>query len=282
MISIAILTLREMLRRRFVLAASAVTILLVGLTGWGVYHLAHSRMHGAPVSHLQMLETSAILLILVAYMFSFVLAVLGVFIAAPSVANDIESGVLLPILTRPLSRTALMSGKALALALLVCLYAALTSAAEFSVMRVVTGYTPPHPATAVGYLCLLSLVMLALAFALSTRLSAIAASIIAVVLFATAWMVDIVASLGAFYGNETARNAGTISQLLLPTDAMWRAAVFRLEPAAAIATMAGTRHGWPGPFFVAAPPPLAMAIWTLGWIALFYVIAMRSFASRDL
>ncbi|MDQ2681196.1 MAG: hypothetical protein M3Y21_09310 [Candidatus Eremiobacteraeota bacterium] len=75
---------------------------------------------------------------------------------------------------------------------------------------------------------------------------------------------------------------GAVSQLLLPTDAMWRAAVFRLEPVAAIAAMSGTSHGWPGPFFVSAPPPLAMVVWTFGWIALFYIIAMRSFALRDL
>lgn len=281
MIPIAILTLREMLRRRFVLAASALTLLLVVLTAWGFYHFTHIRIHGVPISRLHVLSMSAVFVILIAYMFSFVLAVVGVFLAAPSVANDMESGVLLPMLTRPISRTALMSGKVLALAFLLCLYVALTSAAEFLVVWAVTGYLPPHPALAVGYLCLLGLVMLMLAFALSTRLSAIAGSIVAIVFFGIAWMSGIAGSLGAFYNNDSVRNAGTISQLLLPTDAMWRAALYALEPAAMVATMGSTSHSWPGPFFVLSPPPPSIVYWTIGWTLLLYAIAVRTFAHRD-
>ena len=282
MIDVALLTVKELVRRRFIIAAIAVTLLLTALTAWGFSHLVtlHNK-GGRPVSHLEILAVSAILLILIAYMFSFVLAVVGVFIAAPSVANDIESGILLPVLTRPISRTALMSGKIVALGAIVCAYAAFAGATEFAVVRAITGYLPPNPAQAIAYLCLLALTMLVLTFALSTRLSAIAASVVAIVLFGIAWIAGIAGSLGAFYGNDAVRNAGTLSQLLLPTDAMWREAVYRLEPAAILATNI-TGHGWPGPFFVTSPPPLASVIWTIGWIAVVYVVAMRSFALRDL
>ncbi len=281
MIDVGLLTLRELLRRRFITAAIVLTLVVAGLTAWGFSHLvwAHDRS-GAPIGRVQVLAISAIMLILIAYMFSFVLAVVGVFIAAPSVANDVESGVLLPVLTRPISRAALMSGKILALGFIICAYAAFSGAAEFAIVRAVTGYLPPHPYAAVAYLCLLSLAMLVLAFALSTRLSAIASSVIAIVLFGLAWIAGIAGSLGAFFGNEAMKNAGIVSQLVLPTDAMWREAVFRLEPAAVLATAAG--HGWPGPFFVTSPPPLATVLWTIGWIVAVYAVAMRSFALRDL
>lgn len=282
MIDVAALTIRELVRRRFVVAAIAVTLLLAALTAWGFSHVIqmHSR-GGRQVSHLEILAVSAILLILIAYMFSFVLAVVSVFVAAPSIANDVESGVLLPVLTRPVSRSALVTGKLLALAVVACAYAAFAAALEFSVVRAITGYLPPHPAAAAGYLCLLGLVMLALTFALGTRLSAIAASVVAIVFFGLAWIGGIAGSLGAFYGNDAVRNAGTISQLLLPTDAMWREAVYRLEPAAILATSVGT-NTWPGPFFVLSPPPLATVIWTLCWILAMYAIALRSFVLRDL
>jgi ABC-type transport system involved in multi-copper enzyme maturation permease subunit len=193
-----------------------------------------------------------------------------------------ESGVLLPIATRPLSRGAIMGGKALALAVVVCIYAAMTSAAEFAVVRWLTGYLPPHPAQAIGYLCVLALVMLVLALAISTRLSAIASSIVAIMFFGIAWIGGIAGSVGDFFGNQTMRDAGTITQLVLPTDAMWRAAVFRLEPTSLTAGLSNGGHGWPGPFVVLSPPPIAMLFWTLEWIVVLYVVAARSFALRDL
>lgn len=281
MIDVAFLTLRELYRRRFVHAAVAVTLLLLAATSWGFWHLAHvHRAHGQPVTRMQILEMSSLVLILITYMFSFVLAVIGLFLGAPSVANDVESGVLLPVLARPLSRGAVITGKALALAVAVCAYTAAAAASEFAIVRALTGYAPPHPWQAVGFLCLLGVAMMVLALALSTRLSTIATSIAGLVLFALAWIGGIAGSLGDFYGNAAVGRAGILSQLLLPTDAMWRAAVYRLEPAAAL-TQFGP-HSWPGPFFVLSPPPLATVLWTIGWIVVVYAIAVRSFSVRDL
>jgi hypothetical protein len=62
---------------------------------------------------------------------------------------------------------------------------------------------------------------------------------------------------------------------------MWQAALYRMEPASLVAGfLAG--HIWPGPFFVLAPPPLAMVVWTCVWIVVVSALAARSFALRDL
>ncbi len=199
MMYVAMLTINELVRRRFILAAVCATAVLVALTGWGFTHLTHMRdRHGRPLSIVEIRSMTAVLVVLIAYMFSFVLAVVAVFLAAPSLANDIENGILLPVVTRPVSRAAVLSGKALALAVVVCAYAAVSGAAEFAVARAATGYLPPHPFAAVGYLCLLAIVMLVLALAFSTRLSALAGSIVAIVLFGGAWTVGIEGSIGTY------------------------------------------------------------------------------------
>jgi hypothetical protein len=172
-------------------------------------------------------------------------------------------------------------GKALALAIVIALYAFVTGACEFAVVRAATGYVPPHPAVALCYLALSGVVMVALAILLSTRMSAIGASIVAVVAFIIARLGGVAQSIGMFYDNETVRHAGTITQLLLPSDAMWQSALYRMEPASLVAGfLAG--HIWPGPFFVLAPPPVTMLVWTYVWIALVAALAARSFALRDL
>lgn len=281
MIVVTFLTLRELMRRKFMAVAAAGTIVLIGLTYWGISYLAHSRTRTGTVGHVQMLQMSSAIVILMAYLFSFIIAMIAVFLAAPSLAGDIESGVLLPVATRPLSRYAIAGGKALALALVVCIYAALAGLIELLAVDAATGYLPPHPAAALAYLCLIALVMLAAATAIATRLPAIASGVVALLLFGFAWMGGIAQSVGSFYGNAGIRDAGTLTQLLFPSDAMWRTAVFELQPAALTSTFASARV-WSGPFFVAAAPPTATTIWTILWIAAVCVVGARYFATRDL
>lgn len=281
MIHVALLTFWELIRRRFVAGAAAVTAVLIGATAWGFSYIIHIHQRGVPVSHLEVLSVTAILLILVSYLFSFLLAMAAVFIAAPSIAGDLESGVLLPVLARPLSRGAILLGKAAALAILIVAYTFITGAAEFAAVRAVTGYMPPAPAVMLAFLAISGVVMVALALLLGTRMPPLAASIVAMGSFIIARLGGIAQSIGIHYTNDTVTHAGTITQLLLPSDAMWQAALYRLEPASMIAAMAhaGT---WPGPFFVTAPPPPSMLAWTLVWIAAIAALSIRSFELRDL
>jgi ABC-type transport system involved in multi-copper enzyme maturation permease subunit len=282
MIDIVALTLKELVRRRFIAGAAVATGALVAVTGWGFTYLPHIRARGGePVSHLEVLTMTAILLILIAYLFSFLLAMAAVFVAAPSIAADIESGVLLPVIARPITRTTILGGKAIALAIVIAVYTFVTGACEFAVVRAATGYLPPHPAAMLAYLALSGIVMVALALLLGTRMPALAASIVAMGLFIIARLGGIAQSIGLHYGNDTVTSAGTFTQLLLPSDAMWQAALYRLEPASMIATL-GNSQQWPGPFFILSPPPLAVLLWTIGWIAVIVALSARSFELRDL
>ena len=282
MIDVALLALKELSRRRFFAGAAIATVILVALTGWGFAYIAHLHLaHGRPITRIEGLTISAVLTILIAYLFSFLLAMAAVFLAAPSFANDIESGVLLPVLARPLSRSAVLCGRAAALAFVIALYTVITGACEFAVVRAATGYLPPHPASAVGFLALSGIVVTALSLLLGTRMPAMGASILAVGLFIVARLGGIAQGLGSYYDNETVVHAGTISQLILPSDAMWQAALFRLEPASMAATFAAS-HTWPGPFFTAASPPPAMLFWGIAWIVAVTALAARSLELRDL
>src|SRR5439155_10975099 len=61
------------------------------------------------------------LTILVAFMFSGVLALGSTLVAAPSIASEIESGIALAILPRPIRRSEVLIGKWLGLAVLIAL-----------------------------------------------------------------------------------------------------------------------------------------------------------------
>ena len=64
------------------------------------------------------------ILVLVAFMFSFVLAMTAAFLGAPAIAADVESGVAHAMLARPIRRADLVVGRWLGLAVVVVAYAA--------------------------------------------------------------------------------------------------------------------------------------------------------------
>lgn len=280
LLTIARLTLRETVRRRLLLAVAILTALFIGLTGWGFSRLSTLRTNGQPVPHAEILTTAAVLVILVAFMFSFVLAVGAAFLAAPAVAGDVESGLVLALLPRPMRRSDFVAGKWLGLAALLSVYAAISSALELAVVDLVTGYVPPHPVQAVVFLAGQSLVLLTLALLCSTRLSPMTGGIIAVVLFGVAWIAGIAEAFGVAFNNHAITNAGTVVGLLIPTDGLWRGAIYNLEPAA-VAAAAGGELG-ANPFGVTAPPTTAYVIWAVGWVVLVLGFAVLRFSRRDL
>ena len=121
-------------------------------------------------------------LVFVAFMFSFVLAMSAAFLAAPAIAGDVESGTLLAMLARPISRADLVLGRWIGLCSSSAAYAIASGVLAIGVVAQVSGYTPPDPVVAVGCLAGEAIATLTLALALGTRLPAIAAGSISVVL----------------------------------------------------------------------------------------------------
>jgi ABC-2 type transport system permease protein len=278
------ITLREGVRRRLLLALAGLSVLAVLLTAWGYAQLANfSAGSEGPVTVAQQQAIASQLLILVIFMFSFVVALGAVFAAAPSVAGELESGEMLAVLARPVPRRAVLLGKLLALAAVVVAYALLASALEYAAVRLTTGYLPPHPVQASLYVAGEGVVMLVIALALSTRLAPVTAGIVAMLLFGVAWLGGLVGGIGSAFGDPVSGAIGTISRLILPSDGLWRGAIFHLEPAAMI--VAGSAAGpqlAAFPFFANAAPPLAYHAWVLAWVIGVLGVAVWSFERRDL
>jgi ABC-type transport system involved in multi-copper enzyme maturation permease subunit len=281
MMHVAILTVVEIARRRFALLAGIGVVALGVLTGWGLHAMrAGVGAHPHAMGQSEALRMAAFLLPFISFLFSFVLAFAAAMSASTMLSAEVESGVLLPVLARPISRTAVVVGKALGLAVVVAAFAAFYGLVEYSVVFATTGFVPPHPVLAIGALAGAGIAVMLLTLALASRLQAIASGLVAILGFGFAWFAGIAGTLAAVYKNETLVHAATISQLLLPTDALWRVSAFQLEPALFV-TQLQRQGAWPGPFFVTTPPPPAMVMWAVIWAILVVAIAARSFSTRD-
>lgn len=278
---IASLVLREATRRRLVLTVALLTVAIVLLTGWGFHKLAtFHTASGQPIPHYALMTTASILTIMMAFMFSVILCLGAAFLGALSTGAEIENGTLLAILPRPLSRAEVLFGKWLGNVILVGGYAAIIAGAEFAIVRLATGYLPPHPGTAIAFLIFETIAILTFTMFLSVRLSAIAAGFTAVVFFGLAWLGGVIGAVATVVHNAALEHATLVLSLLFPTDGIWRGAVFGLEPA--LLAAAGASPQTANPFTAAAPPSTAYLVWCAGWLAVVFSAAMVSFARRDI
>lgn len=283
MIVIARLTVRELVRRRVVWVLAALTLVSVLLVAFGLSQLVTlAREDG--VQELEIRIGVSQILILIAFMFSFVLAITAAFVGAPAVGGDLESGVALAILARPLRRADLLLGRWLGSAVVVVLYAAASGLLAIAVAVVVSGFGPPQPLMAVAFLAGEALVLLTLTLALGSVMPSIAAGAIAVVAFGLGWMAGVLAGVASALGVEALRSVAEVSRWLLPTDGLWRGVIYGLEPPLVImiaADRAGALAG-ANPFYATEPPPLAFVAWSVLWVALVLGAATWWFERRDL
>jgi ABC-type transport system involved in multi-copper enzyme maturation permease subunit len=278
------LTLRELARRRLVAAVAVLTLAIVAFTAWGLQRLATAVVDGAPIADPGKHAAAAGIVIVLAFLFSFVLALGAALVGAPAMAESIANGEILAVLARPLRRADVVLGRWLGTVLALAIYVTVAGGAELLVVAVTTGYAPPHPLAALGYLCALAAVVTTAAVALASRLPALAAGIVSALLFGLAWIGGIMESIGLALGNQLLADAATVVALVFPSDALWRGALYALQPAvftAGAATANGSGAGV-NPFAVTSPPPAAMLWWTVGWVVAVLIAGIAAFRTRDL
>jgi ABC-type transport system involved in multi-copper enzyme maturation permease subunit len=277
------LTVWEASRRRLLLALVLLTLAIIVATSFGFSRLwTVPARGGQPPGPVEVRLIASQLLILVAFMFAAVLALSSVMVAAPSIATEIESGLVLSMLARPVRRADVTVGKWLGLAFLVVCYAVGAGALELLGVDLTTGYLPPHPVQLLLFIGGEGLVLMTLALLLSTRMAAMTGGIVALVLYLVAWIGGIVGGVGQALDNTSLISAGLVTKLLLPTDVLWRGAVYAMEPASVTAaTKAAGPVASANPFAAADPAPTALLVWAVLWVAGVLALTWWSFRTRE-
>ena len=281
---IARLTVQEAARRRLLLALIVLTLIVVGFSAWGFHKITTvNRADGTPLPPAQVALITSQLLIVVTFMYSGVLALSAAVVAGPLISSEVESGLLLSMLARPVRRSEVVIGKWLGLAVLVAIYAAGSAFLELMAVDWATGYLPPHPLQLVVFVGAEGLTLLSLGLLLSTRLSGITGGVIALVAWLMAWIGGVVGDIGLSLQNQAVENVGVISHLILPSDGLWRGAIYAMEPDAFLATLraAGTLAR-ANPFAAVDPPPMSYLLWVVVWFGIMLTLSVWSFRTREI
>jgi len=216
---------------------------------------------------------------LVMFGLSLIAALGTAFLAGPTLSGEIESGMALAVLARPVRRSWVLVGKWLGLVAFGSGFVAVAGIAQFVVVRVTVGYWPPEPVVGLVLLAAQTTVLLTLGLLLSTAISPMASGIVAVGLFGATWIAGVVGGVGAALDNEGVARVGTVSQVLLPTDGLWRGAMHAFQDPTALAQFGAEMEGFP--FLSMAPLTPAYLAWSCVWVALVLGLAGMAFARRD-
>ncbi|WP_430785609.1 ABC transporter permease [Actinoplanes sp. G11-F43] len=276
-LTIAALTLTEATRRRVLRSLAVLTVLLLGLSGWGFSRLA-AEQDGLTSG--EAMVTGSIVLNLVMFGFSLIAAMGTAFLAGPTLSGEVESGVALAVMTRPVRRSAVLFGKWLGLAVFGTGFVTVAGVAQFTIVRLAVGYWPPKPVTGLLLLAAQTIVLMTLGLLFATVISPMASGIVAVGLFGATWIAGVVGSVGDALGNPGVAMIGTVSRMLLPTDGLWRGAMNSFQDPALLARIGtGVEES---PFLSMAPLTGSYLTWVAIWLALALGLAAVSFQRRDL
>lgn len=276
-LTVAALTLREAARRRVLRSLAALTMLLLALSGWGFSRL--NSEYGGLTSGEALIAGSTVLN-LVMFGFSLIAALGTAFLAGPTLSGEIESGVALAVMTRPVRRASVLLGKWLGLVAFGTGFVTVAGVSQFVIVRLTVGYFPPHPVTGLALLAAQTTALLTLGLLLSTAISPMASGIVAVGLFGATWIAGVVGTVGDALGNPSVSMIGTVSRMLLPTDGLWRGAMNSFQDPALLARIgSGVEES---PFLSMAPLTAGYLLWVAVWTALVLSLAALSFQRRDL
>jgi hypothetical protein len=161
-------------------------------------------------------------------------------------------------------------------------YAAASGSLEIAAVGLLTGHFPPEPVLAVAFLAAQAIVLLTLALLLGTRLPAIAAGAVCVVVFGLAWMAGVFSGVARVFGADALAVASEATRWLFPSDGLWRGVIYGLEPPLVTLIASGSEIGEASPFYAMAPPPPAFVLWSVLWVAAALALAAWSLDRREI
>ena len=281
-LTIARFTIQEAISRRLILAGVLISLAFVGLYALGFAFLYGKALEDAaarPNATVLVVFAAAVQTVLGLYAVNFLASFLALFLSVGAISGEIDSGTLHAVLARPIHRAEYVVGRWLAYVGLIGVYVGVMAGLLLLLARLIAGYEAPDAARTVALMALGAVLLLSVSLFGSTLLSTLANGVVVFSLFGLAWLAGIIELLGSALANEAMVNLGIVVSLLVPSDAVWRAASYYVQSPAFLAA-ASTRGEIP--FASSVPPAGPFLLWAVCYPLVFLLAAVLAFSRRDL
>jgi Cu-processing system permease protein len=205
-------------------------------------------------------------------------AVVAVFLSHSAIRGDAERGLLQPVLVRPVSRGAVVLGRAAAGAAIAAAYTLGLWLAAVGLLRVAGGWSPEAwlgPGLAVAGASALVAVT---AVTASSLFPAMVAGSLTLVLVGLGFTVGLLAQLGEALDLEVLADVADVASLALPFEALYRHALALLSSGLGSLGDVGTVVG---PFGGAREASPLLAAWIAAWVLGMLALAVRRIRRMD-
>jgi Cu-processing system permease protein len=219
--------LRESFRRRVFVVVVVLTLLFGALYTWGASELFKdvngfgNNEFGLDAKTL----AGATLLGLAMFGTLFLGAVLAVFLTLSAVRGDGETGLLQPLIVRPLGRNQYLAGRFLAAAAVAFTYVGIVYAGAVIITGVTGDWWPDRPVAAGLRLALAMVVVAGLSLLGSIFLSSIANGIGVLMIFGAGLLAGLLGSIGDALNSNTLQDIANTASWMLPFEALYRDAL---------------------------------------------------------
>jgi ABC-type transport system involved in multi-copper enzyme maturation permease subunit len=278
---IAAHALRESLRRRVFVVVVALTLAFGGLYAWGAselfkdvtgfgnnrFGLDGRTLAGATLLGLSMFGTL------------FLGAVLAVFLTLGAVRGDAETGLLQPLIVRPLGRNQYLAGRFVAAAAVAFVYVGVVYTGAVVITGIAGDWWPQHPVGAGLRLALAVVVVAALSLLGSIFLTSTANGIGVLMVFGAGLLAGLLGSIGDALSSHTLQTISSTASWALPFEALYRDALRLLVQDIPGVTGAIVQLGPLGGSHNAGPLLLP---WIVVYVVLLALVGAYAFGRRDL
>ena len=274
-VTMARITLWEATRKRFSLVAVLATVAFLGLLQWLLSALQANLTSAGPAGAVSEPLAATLLLSLSLFFAYVMIAFFAILALSSAITGEVESGALLAVATRPLSRASLYFGRLAGYGALATAYAVVLVSGVMLLVHLhfptVSTVWRTYPLV-LGLFVLESWLMAALTMLGSVWLSALANGLVISGLFFAAFLLGSITQLPFA---PSLGDTGIIANVLWPSDALYRLALYH-------SGVTGALTPFLGPFGVAHPPSALFILYVLAYVAAVTWAGMAAFARKDL
>jgi len=280
--TVVALSVQEGIRRRVFLAVLVLTLAFLALYALGA-HFAFRDVDEFAAGETKILDphafTGATIFGLAMFATLFLGAVLAVFLTLGVVRGDAESGLLQPIVVRPIGRTTMLLARFAGAALLSAAYVVAVYLAAYAITEATGHWSPDHLLGPALGLALGVAIIAALSLLASTVLSVTAQGIVVFMVFGAGLTAGLLAQIGNAINSDSLHTIGRVASWALPFEGLYTAGLHALISDTSGLTGVVLQLGPFGGSEAAGPELIAWA-----FVYLFGVLGLAAlvFSRRDL
>lgn len=276
------LSIQEGIRRRVFLAVLVLTLGFLALYALGA-HFAFRDASEFAAGEAKILDpkafTGATIFGMAMFATLFLGAVLAVFLTLGAVRGDAETGLLQPLVVRPVGRTTMLLARFAGAASLSAAYVVVVYLSAWGITRATGHWSPDHLLGPALALALGVAIIAALSLLASTLLTVTAQGIVVFMVFGAGLTAGLLAQIGHAINSSSLHEIGRIASWALPFEGLYAAGLHGLISNTSGLTGVVLQLG---PFGGSEAAGLGLIAWAFVYMLGVLALAAAIFARRDL